>query len=65
MDTLVLCARLDADINAALAVRLGDNINIGSGVAPCFFAIYADIVRPLRHAVQIGNLCQHLHLNFI
>ena len=55
MNTLVLGAGLDDDVDAGL-VRLGDDVDIFGGVAPRHLAVGADVIGALGYLVQIGDL---------
>ena len=57
MHAFVFGARGDDDIDAGF-VGLGDNIDVGGGIAPGGSAVGADIVGADRKPVQIGNFLQ-------
>ena len=59
---LVLGEGTDVNVDARF-VGLGNDIDVGGGVAARQFAVGADVVSAHRQAVQFGNLFQQVHLN--
>ena len=57
VDTLVFGAGLDLDVDAG-TVLLGDDIDIGSGVAHGGLAVSTDIESTFGHGVQVGDLLE-------
>ena len=54
--------RLDNDVNARLAVGFGYNVNVGGGVPGVQLAVHPEIIGPLGHLLQLGDLLQNLEL---
>ena len=59
---LVLGEGADVDVDARL-VGLGDDINVGGGVAARQLAVGADVVSAHRQAVQLGHLFEQIQFN--
>ena len=55
---LALCAGLDADDDAALALRLGDDLNMLGGLAGLAAAVLTDVERADGLAREVGDLFQ-------
>ncbi len=61
MHALVLCSRLDDDIDAGL-VRLRHDIDIFRCIAPRALTVHAEIIGSLRHLVKVRDLLKQLFL---
>ena len=64
MDTLILCAGLNLDVDAG-SVLLGNDIDVGSRVAHGGFAVGTNVKSAFRHSVQVCNLLQESLLYFV
>ena len=64
MHALVLGAGFDDNVNARL-VRLGDDINILGRRAAGELPVGTDVVRALRHVVQIRDLFEQIFFDLI